>query len=235
MGNRPSKIKGYFTRGERALWCTSVLLIILSFVIFGGQGWLTLCASLIGVTSLLFAAKGNPAAMALMIIFSVIYSVISYRFAYYGEMITYAGMTLPMSVYSLIVWLRHPYAGQRSEVEVRRRLSTREWLLMAVLTAAVTAVFGYLLAALGTANLLPGTVSVATSFAAVYLTGRRSPYYAIAYAMNDVVLIVLWVMASVRDAAYLSVVVCFAVFLVNDIYGFISWQKMQRRQSADRS
>lgn len=29
----------------------------------------------------------------------------------------------------------------------------------------------------------------------------------------------------------LSVVVCFVAFLVNDIYGYISWQKMQMRQN----
>ncbi len=48
---------------------------------------------------------------------------------------------------------------------------------------------------------------------------------------NDVVLIVLWVLASVEDKRYVSVVVCFAAFLVNDIYGFYSWKRMEKRQS----
>ena len=43
------------------------------------------------------------------------------------------------------------------------------------------------------------TLNVATSFLAVYLTFRRSPY--------------------------------FAAFLINDIYGYVSWQNMKRRQS----
>ncbi len=81
-----------------------------------------------------------------------------------------------------------------------------------------------------TANLLPSTVSVTTSFFAVYLTFRRSPYFALAYAANDVVLILLWIMASVCDAKYISVVACFSAFLINDIYGFISWRKMKIRQ-----
>lgn len=102
------------------------------------------------------------------------------------------------------------------------------WLAAAV----VTAIFYCILAHFHTANLLPSTVSVTTSFLAVYLTYHRSPYYALAYAANDVVLIVLWVLASMEDSRYLSVVVCFAAFLVNDIYGFICWQRMQRRQAA---
>ena len=102
---------------------------------------------------------------------------------------------------------------------------------MWALTAIVTLLFYFILKRLGTANLLPSTLSVTTSFLAVYLTFRRSPFFALAYAANDIILIVLWVMASMQEAKYVSVVVCFLAFLVNDIYGFISWQKMKLRQS----
>ena len=97
--------------------------------------------------------------------------------------------------------------------------------------AAVTAVFYFVLAYCHTANLLPSTVSVTTSFLAVYLTFRRSPYFALAYAANDLVLIVLWTLASAEDIRYISVVVCFAAFFANDIYGYISWQRMKLRQA----
>lgn len=86
-----------------------------------------------------------------------------------------------------------------------------------------------------TANIVPSTISVTTSFVAVYLTFRRSPFYALGYAANDVVLIVLWALASITDVHYISVVVCFAAFLINDIYGFLSWRKMKERQKADNA
>ena len=109
-----------------------------------------------------------------------------------------------------------------------------ESLLMWVLTAVVTVLFYFILKHFETANLLPSTLSVTTSFVAVYLTFRRSPLFALAYASNDVVLIVLWIMASISDVRYLSVVVCFLAFFANDIYGYISWQKMKIRQNACR-
>ena len=74
------------------------------------------------------------------------------------------------------------------------------------------------------------TLSVSTSFIAAYLTFRRSPYFALAYAANDVVLIILWTMASFIKTSYISVVICFVVFLINDLYGFVSWLKMEKRQ-----
>lgn len=227
-----SKMKSmvcYFTKGEAALWCISVMLIAASFWIFDRENFLTLAASLIGVTSLIFNAKGNPFGQLLMVLFSILYGVISFTFAYYGEMITYLGMTAPMAVFAFISWLRNPYNGNKAEVKVNR-LKAKEIPFMIILTAMVTFVFYYILAAFHTANLIPSTISVTTSFLAVYLTFRRSAFYAVAYAANDMVLIVLWVLAALCDLSYLSVVICFVIFLANDIYGYINWSKIQKRQ-----
>ncbi len=230
FGGRMKKLTGYFSGLELILWSASVLLISVSFAVFDRANYMTLIASVLGVTSLIFCAKGNPVGQMLMIIFSLFYGYISYTFAYYGEMITYLGMSMPMAVFALISWLKNPYKGNRAEVKVNS-ISKLELVPMLILTAVVTVVFYFILGHLGTANLLPSTLSVTTSFAAVYLTFRRSPFFALIYAANDLVLIVLWVLASISDTKYISVVVCFAAFLVNDIYGFTNWQKMKKRQS----
>ena len=108
----------------------------------------------------------------------------------------------------------------------------KEQIFMWLLTMIVTVIFYFLLNHFHTANIIPSTLSVTTSFLAVYLTFRRCPAFALAYAANDIILIVLWVMASIHDRKYISVVVCFIAFFVNDIYGYISWQQMKRRQTA---
>ncbi len=229
MNKTFSKIN-YFTKGEYCLWGLSVLFIVLSFAIFDRNNYLTLIASIIGVTSLIFNAKGNPFGQFLMIVFSLLYAIISYSFAYYGEMITYMGMTAPMALFALIAWLRNPYNGKKSEVAVNT-ISKKETVFMIGLTIIITAIFYFILDAFNTTNMIPSVISVTTSFLAVYLTFRRSPYFALGYAANDIVLIVLWVMATIENISYLSVVVCFIAFFVNDIYGYISWKKMQIRQA----
>ncbi len=219
----------YFTKTELTLWSSSTLLILSSFIIFDRTNYLTLAASLLGATSIIINAKGNPLGQLLMVIFSLLYGIISYSFFYYGEMITYLGMTMPMAVFALISWLRHPYNGNKAEVQVNH-ISQKEVLFMLILTVIVTLIFYKILAALNTANLLPSTLSVTTSFIAVYLTFLRSPYFSLAYAANDIILIILWILASMVDTRYISVVVCFIAFLANDIYGFYSWNKMSKRQ-----
>ena len=219
----------YFSKSEMILWCSSVVIIVLSFCFFDRENYLTLVASLVGVTSLIFNAKGNPFGQFLMVIFSLLYGIISFTFAYYGEMITYLGMTMPMAIFALISWLRNPYNGNKAEVKVNT-IGKIEMVFMWVLTAAVTVIFYFILEYFNTANILPSTLSVTTSFIAVYLTFRRSSYFALAYASNDIILIILWTLASLDDVRYISVVVCFVAFFVNDIYGYLSWQKMKKRQ-----
>ena len=209
------------------------MMIIISFVIFDRENYLTLSASLIGATSLIFNAKGNPFGQLLMVVVSILYGFISFSFAYFGEMITYLGMTMPMAVFALISWLRNPYKGNKAEVRVNS-VSNKEIVFMCVITAFVTVIFYFILNYFHTANMIPSTLSVTTSFVAVYLTFRRSPYFALAYAANDIVLIVLWVLASISDVRYVSVIVCFIAFLVNDIYGFINWHRMKIRQRENR-
>ena len=101
---------------------------------------------------------------------------------------------------------------------------------MWALAALVTAAFYFILAAFDTANLLFSTLSVTTSFVASYLTAMRSPYYALCYAMNDLVLIVLWVISAFADPAGWAMVACFAMFFLNDMYGFVNWRRMEKRQ-----
>ena len=225
------KLTTYFSKGELTLWGSSAGLILVSFFLFDRVNFMTLAASLIGTTSLIFNAKGNPVGQALMVVFSLLYGVISYTFSYFGEMITYLGMTGPMALFALISWLRNPYNGNHAEVAVNR-LENKELVLMYMLTALVTLGFYFILDHFGTANMIPSTLSVTTSFIAVYLTFRRSPYFALAYAANDVVLIVMWTLAAVEDISYLSVIICFVMFLVNDLYGFVSWKRMEKRQMA---
>ena len=223
-------IAKYFSVGEILLWSCSVLLIIVSFCVFDRRNYLTLASSLIGVTSLIFTAKGNPIGQILMIVFSLLYGYISFVFTYYGEMLTYLCMTMPMAIFALISWLKNPYKKNKAEVKVNR-LKKGEPVFMWIATAIITLIFYFILSAFHTKNIIPSTISVTTSFLAVYLPFRRNPFYAIGYAANDIVLIVLWILATIENTSYLSVVVCFVTFFANDIYGFISWQKMAKKQA----
>ena len=213
---------------EICLWALSVISSIVSFVFSGGESIISLLASILGVTALIFIAKGNVWGQVLCIIFSLLYAYVSLKFKYYGELITYLFMSAPMALLSLISWIRNPYRNT-STVKIN---NLKPWHFIAVfaLSIPVTVIFYYLLRMLDTANLLVSTVSITTSFIAASLTFLRSPLYAIGYAANDIILIILWIMAAIKDISYLPMVICFVMFLANDMYGFFNWQRMKRAQ-----
>ena len=211
------------------LWSISMLIVTVSNLVGGSFDVLTLAATWVGITSLIFAAKGNVWAQFLMVAFSILYGIISFRFRYWGEMITYLGMTLPMAVWSAVTWLRNPSAGSKSEVAIRK-LEKKHFLFLLVLSIVVTGAFYFILRWLETPNIVFSTLSVTTSFLAASLTMLRSSYYALGYAANDLVLIVLWGLAAAKDPVYIPVIINFMIFFMNDMYCFISWKKRERTQ-----
>lgn len=215
---------------ELCLWLVSIAGVLASGIVSGFENKLEVCASLVGVTALIFVAKGNVLGQILTVIFGLFYGYISFVFRYYGEMITYLGMTAPIALLAVISWIRNPYDREKQEVKVNH-LSLCETIIMFITSAAVTVIFYFILDFFNTANLMLSTLSVMTSFLASYLTFRRSPYYGLAYAANDIILIALWIYASFYNIDYLSMVICFAMFFANDIYGYVNWTKMKKRQA----
>ena len=216
------------TRFEWALWGTSILVVAGTYLLFQSGDLLSLIASLIGVTALIFVAKGHVLGQALTIVFAVFYGVISVSIRYYGEAITYLCMTAPMALVALITWLRNPYKDS-AEVTVNR-LKGKQWATMLILSALTTAAFYFILRAMGNAALVVSILSITTSFAASWLTAMRSPYYALAYALNDLVLTALWVIVAMAAISSVPMVACFVIFFANDLYGFINWRRMEKRQ-----
>ncbi len=213
---------------EGLLWLFSLAAITVSSLLLPSPDPLSVCTSLLGVTALIFVAKGRVWGQVLTLLFALLYGIVSYGARYYGEMLTYLGMTAPIACLSIISWLRHPYAGSR-EVEVAH-MTVRKWGLLSLLTLLATAIFGLCLFLLDTPALVPSIVSITTSFLAASLTMLRSPWYAVAYAANDIVLIVLWSIASAKDPSASPMILCFSVFFINDLYGFWNWRRMRKRQ-----
>jgi len=207
----------------------SLTVVTISIILSPNLHIPTLAASLIGVTALIFVAKGDVWGQILTVVFAILYSITSLEFHYYGEMITYLGMTAPIALISVFAWLKNPYAKGRNEVKIAR-LSLKQKIWMIILSLAVTTLFYFILKAFNTPNLFFSTVSVLTSFLAVYLSLFRSSFYAIAYSLNDIVLIILWILASKQNPAYIPMIFCFVMFFVNDIYGFVSWKIREKRQ-----
>lgn len=216
------------TKFEWFLWLSSIVIIGTTSFLSNQFYFFSMFASWVGVTALIFVARGDVWGQIMTVIFSLLYAFVSLRFRYYGEIITYLGMTAPIAAISVVTWMKHPYSGTH-EVKIHvLEIKQRIWLY--VVTVLITAVFYFILKAINTPNLIVSTVSIATSFLASTLMLFRSPNYALAFAANDIVLILLWINASLSDLSYLPMIACFVMFFINDIYGYVSWVERKKRQ-----
>lgn len=213
---------------ELILLLTSSSILIVSFLLARSH-MLYLIASLVGLIALMYMAKGEPLGQILTIIFSVLYAIIAYRYRYYGEMITYLFMTLPSALIASIIWLRNPYNHFSRVVKVSK-LNRFKIQMILILSIVITLLFYYVLKSLNTPNLLISTLSILTSFLASLLTFFRSRHYALFYALNDLVLMVLWTLATLSSLTYLPMIVCFGIFFIHDLYAFVNWKKIESNQ-----
>ncbi len=217
------------TKFERILWLASITDFTLSFLLSGDFQALTLIASLIGVTALIFVAKGDVLGQILTVVFSIVYAVISWELRYYGEMITYLGMTMPMAMLSVVSWLKNPFEEKKNEVKVAP-LSRLRAVIMVLGAAVSTVGFYFILNYFHNASLVISTISITTSFLASYLTFCRSAFSRACLCRERCCADYPLGSAAAESLSYLPMVICFAMFFLNDLYGFYNWRKMYSRQ-----
>lgn len=207
----------------------SVLSVTAAFFLqTGDKNILSLLTSLCGAVGILFVAKGMIVGQYIFSVYAVLYAVLSFQNAYYGECILSAVTILPAAILAIVTWTKNP-SEERGKVKINK-ISRKEWLFLFLGIAAVTVGAYFLLRALQTAQLVVSTVSFVTSFSAAYLLIRRNQYYAVFYILNDVILIVLWSLAFAAGESVLPNVVGFVVFFLNDTYGFYDWRRRARLQ-----
>lgn len=210
------------------VWGISVFLILISRVFSSGGGIMNTVTSLLGVTAIIFVAKGQVLGQVLLASFALLYGIVSYFQSYYGETAICIFLSLPLAAFAIITWYKNPY-DKSGEVTIRA-LKKKDWFVLIPLTCVVTSVMYFILSFIGTANITWSTFSIATSFFAAGLTVLRSPYFALGYVFNDIVLIVLWISAAIVDPSSISMVFCFLGFLLNDSYSFICWKMREKTQ-----
>jgi len=212
----------------------SIAIIVTVFVFNSEKNWLSFICSIIGITAVMCLAKGLVITPYLLVVNGCLYSILSYTQAYYGEMIVYIGLMIPMAISSIISWNKNKNKEDGTQVSVNK-IKKSEYVYLALATIVASIAFYFLLKAFNTNQLIISTLALITSTVASYLLFRRSSYYAIGYIINDIILIVLWsTSVSTFGVEYLPTVICFAIFLINDIYGLIHWKMEEKKQSQQK-
>jgi nicotinamide mononucleotide transporter PnuC len=222
----------YFNKIEWSLLICGLLCVTIGFVVTPEKNIFSYLSSVAGITCVIINSKGNVWGQVVAITFGVLYGICAYQQHYYGEMLIYFCLMIPIHIFSIVSWLRHKFNGKKHEVEVNN-LKPLEYVLVFVGAAVVTVAFYFLLRALNTDNLIISTISLTTSITAAYFMLRRCEFFSICFVFNDIILIVLWSLKLFSEGfSLLPSVLAFVIFLFCDTYCYLSWRTMKKRQKA---
>ena len=223
------KIFGKWHIAELILYFAGLALIVTMSVCFGAS-WISAITGIFGLSCVIFAAKGKVIGIFFTWLMIVFYSILSYKNKYYGEVFINACLMFPMTIISLVAWIKN--LGKDYVVKVNS-IKKSEIITVFCVAAVAFVAFYFILRALNTSQLLVSTISIVTSVLATYFQSRRSKYGFLAFLFNDVVLCVLWLFATLEDIKNVAMLTAVALYVISDIYGFISWGVLQKRQQKE--
>ena len=216
---------------EIGFLCVSFLALIICFIFTVDKNYLSLVCSLIGVFYVMLSSKGFFWAPIVNIVYCIMYIILAFSQQYYGEVILNGCFILPLAVVATIKWLKDKNARVNNIVKVAK-LPWQEYLYITII--AIIASFGiyFMLLALNTAETIVSTAVFVFSIVGTYLMYRRSSYYALAFILNNIALIILWTISVVNNGLeYLPMVISFSIFLILNSYGLIRWKLQEKNQN----
>ena len=190
---------------------------------------LTTSCSIIDILAMLLIAKGKNIGQLLGILITVLYSIVSFKNGFYGEVIIYIFMMLPMYLIGIVSWIKHKNKETNS-VEINN-IYKSEWIIVSIVSVIVFTGVYYLLKAFNTNELLVSTLSVLASLFGIYFQIRRSRYAFIFYIINDIILAILWGIPIINgDFSLLPIFLDPVINFLNDTYGFYNWTRLEKKQ-----
>ena len=217
-----------WTNFEKVLLFGSIVIVGLVGILFKSD-LLTISCSIVGIITALLLAKGKNLGQVFGLLITILYSIVSFKNKYYGEVLIYALLMLPMYIIGIITWINHKNEKTNS-VEINT-INKKEWIIVSIVFVGVFICIYCLLKAFNTNELVVSTISVLASLFAVYLQIRRSKYSFSFYMVNDIILMFLWGMPVVRGSYILfPMLLNPTINLINDAYGFYNWKKTEKIQ-----
>lgn len=196
------------------------------------SGILDCFTSLFTILWCFLLAKGKVFGHIVGIIATLLYIIVSIQVAYYGEVLLSAAITIPMSIWAFVEWFKNKRMDKsQGEVVVIKAVRAKELLILLASQIALFPALYFLLKAFGTEFLAVSTLSVSANIIATYLLIRRSDLNWCVWVANSLITLSLWMyLTIVKDISYITLAIMSLFLFVNNIYGFINWQRLKKSQ-----
>ena len=199
-----------------------------------GEGWDTLgfIVAVTGIINLVLCAKGNIWNYLFGIIYNAIYVYIAWKSRLYADSAIYLLYYLPMQFLGWAHWKKNQ--NQEDGAVNARHLDRKTALVLLAIAAVLIPLFAWVLSLPFIADSQPWLDSVTTvvSILAMYMMVKAIAEQWYIWIVLDGVQVVKWAVATANGEEHAALMlVMFAFFLANAVYGLIQWNGLAKRAS----
>lgn len=199
-----------------------------------GDGWDTLgfIVAVTGIVNLVLCAKGNIWNYAFGIVYNAIYVYIAWHTKLYADSAIYLLYYLPMQFIGWAQWKKNQ--NQESGAVKATHLTGKMALALLAAAAVLIPLFAWILGlpAIGDSQPWLDSVTTVISILAMFMMVRAIAEQWYIWIVLDAVQTVKWLIATIRGEEHAALMlVMFAFFLANAVYGLIQWNGLAKRAS----
>ena len=224
MQRLKNEFKGW--RLWEILWFAFNCIIILGLSLYWKDSLIGTFSALTGIAYVVCNGKGKLMAYVFGIANAVLYSIVSFKAHFYGEVMLNALYYLPMQFYGFYIWSKN-MDTETYEVK-KRKLPNKGRVQLVVAIAVITVAYGFLLKYIGgTLPFVDSLSTVVSVFAMVMAIKMYMEQWTLWFIVNAVST-AMWAVAFYQGNESVSTLAMWALYLANSIVMHIKWARETR-------
>ncbi len=206
------------------LFISTITMIGLSIV--WKDSPIALISGVTGIIGVVLCAKGKISTYFYATINVALYAWICFQNGLYGEVMLNAFYFIPMNIVGFMLWNKKK--DDDGNVEAKA-LTKKQLIILSVGLFVAIVLYYQLLKSLGGNLQLIDSITTVTSVMALLLQVLRYKEQWLIWILVNLVSIVMWVMLLNTSEGSISMIVMWAAYLINSIYGYINWNKLNKK------
>ena len=196
-------------------WLITACAIIVALSIYWQDTWMGILSATTGAACVICTGKGKLSAYVFGLVNSVLYAIISYQAALYGETMLNALYYVPMQFVGFYTWSRHMNTETNEVIKKNMKWTGR--LIMTAFILAGTIGYGLLLRAMGDAMPFVDAFTTVTSVAAMLISVKMFAEQWWIWVVVDIVSVYMWFQSFLQGQEYIATLIMWLVYLVNAV------------------
>lgn len=233
-----NKLKNFYNSLDmfEKAWLIVSTLVLFGVELYFQDSLIGTVATLTGILNVVLVAKGSMINYAFGIVNTVLYTIIAYKAGYGGDFVTFLFYYIPLQFVGIYAWRNH--VEEDTNLDDVKKMTVGQLVISVVilivgtyltmlLLPTITAIFNMPI------NQLP-FVDAFTTFAGIYagiLMLKRYQEQWYIWIFVNIGSVIMWVTLIGSDESAVAMVVMWAAYLVNALYGAYNWRKMEATQS----